>query len=134
MSEGPERIPIRSDLDVVAARQTGRALAARLGFSDVEQTMIATAISELARNILLYAQRGEITVDFAQKDRSKGICIVATDAGPGIPDIEKALQEGYSSSYGLGMGLPGTRRLVDDFEIRSEPGKGTTVMARKWLH
>lgn len=127
------RIPISSDADIVEARQAGRALAAELGFSAVDQTMIATAISELARNIMQYARRGEVTIGTAKKENRTGLFIEARDDGPGIPDIGQAMQEGFSTGHGLGMGLPGTRRLMDEFEIESEPGRGTRVTMRKWL-
>jgi serine/threonine-protein kinase RsbT len=126
-------IPIGSDVDIVVARQEGRALALRVGFSGADLTIIATAISELARNIVEYAKRGEILLSTADKGGKRGIVVVARDHGPGIPDIGKAMQDGYSTSRGLGLGLPGTRRLMDDFEIVSQVGEGTTVTARKWV-
>ena len=125
-------VPIRSDLDIVAARQRGRALAQRLGFSDSSLTMIATAIPELARNILLYAKRGEMSVGVVEDDGLRGIAVVARDEGPGIRDVDQAMEVGYSTSGSLGLGLPGVRRLMDDFEIVSRPGRGTTITARKW--
>ncbi|HZT72130.1 MAG TPA: anti-sigma regulatory factor [Terriglobales bacterium] len=131
----PEEITvaIRFDLDVVAARRQARALAARVGFSASEITLIATAVSELARNILLYAQSGMIAFQFIEQRGRRGIGITARDHGPGIPDLELALQDGYSSARGLGLGLPGVRRLMDDFEIQSQPGFGTRVVVKKWL-
>jgi serine/threonine-protein kinase RsbT len=126
------RIAINSDSDVVTARQRGREMASRLGFSSTDSTLIATAISELARNILLYAHQGEIGVTIVQGGDRKGVRVVARDDGPGIPDVERALQEGFSTSRSLGMGLSGVRRLVDDFQIVSEPGHGTTVIVKKW--
>ena len=126
-------IPIGSDVDIVVARQEGRALAVRVGFSGADLTIIATAISELARNIVEYAKRGEILLSTADEGGKRGIVVVARDHGPGIPDIGKAMQDGYSTSRGLGLGLPGTRRLMDDFEIISQVGEGTTVTARKWV-
>jgi serine/threonine-protein kinase RsbT len=126
------RIAINSDSDVVTARQRGREMASRLGFSSTDSTLIATAISELARNILLYAHQGEIAVTIVQGGDRKGVRVVARDDGPGIPDVERALQEGFSTSRSLGMGLSGVRRLVDDFQIVSEPGHGTTVIVKKW--
>lgn len=127
------RFAIDSDADVVAARQRGRTLAAQQGFSSTELTLIATAISELARNIVEYAKRGEITMRLANEGGRRGIVIVARDEGPGIADVEQALQDGYSSGKSLGLGLPGTRRLMDEFEIVSEVGKGTTITVKKWL-
>jgi serine/threonine-protein kinase RsbT len=126
------RIPIASDADVVLARQQGRRLAEQAGFTLVEQTLIATAISELARNIVRYAQTGEVVLRLEQAKGRPGFVLIAQDTGPGIADIAQALQDGYSSGDGLGMGLPGTRRLMDHFEIVSQPGAGTTVTVKKW--
>jgi serine/threonine-protein kinase RsbT len=126
-------VPIRSAADVVAARQEGRALASRFGFNGSDLTVIATAISELARNILEYAKTGEIRLSLAQKAGRNGLMIVARDEGPGIPDVPRAMQDGYTTGRGLGLGLPGVRRLMDDFEILSQVGKGTTVSVKKWV-
>jgi serine/threonine-protein kinase RsbT len=126
------RVPINTDKDIVAARQKGRALALSLGFSEIDSTLVATAISELARNIVTYAKRGEIRI---QSDgNSKGPCIqvIAKDKGAGISNIKLALQDGFSTSGSLGLGLPGVKRLVDEFEIVSNVGKGTVVKFRKW--
>ena len=125
------RVPISSDQDVVAARQKGRALAVKLEFSPGDSTLIATAISELARNIVSYARQGEIRI-LSQNSGRPGIVIVASDEGPGIQDIRQAMRDGFSTSGSLGLGLPGVRRLMDEFEIASVPGKGTTVIAKKW--
>jgi serine/threonine-protein kinase RsbT len=126
-------IAISSSGDIVTARQRGRALAAGMGFSGSDLTLIATAISELARNIIEYATTGEVMLAQADKDGRPGIVIVARDEGPGIGDVAKALSAGYSTGQGLGLGLPGVRRLMDDFEITSDPGRGTKVSVRKWL-
>jgi serine/threonine-protein kinase RsbT len=126
------RVPVEMDTDVVAARQKGRALAARLGFSSSEATIVATAISELARNIVLYAVRGEIVFGFESNGNGPILVITARDEGDGIADIRQALQDGYSTSGRLGVGLPGVRRLMDAFEISSAVGRGTTVVVRKW--
>jgi len=126
-------VPIASAADVVAARQRGRSLAAQIGFGGSDLTVVATAISELARNILEYAKTGHIVLGVAQKGSRLGILIVARDEGPGIPDVAKALQDGYTTGKGLGIGLPGTKRLMDDFEIASVVGKGTAVTVKKWL-
>jgi serine/threonine-protein kinase RsbT len=126
------RVNIRSDPDIVTARQQGRTLAAQLGFSGSDLTLVATAISEVARNILLYAGRGEIQLRLLQEGGKRGLVVVARDEGPGIPDITRAVQDGYSTSQGLGLGLPGARRLMDEFEIVSELGKGTTITMKKW--
>jgi serine/threonine-protein kinase RsbT len=129
---GGTRVAIDRDVDIVTARQIGRQLAAEAGFSGSDLTMIATAISEVARNIVEYAKRGEVHLEMASKHGRKGIVVVASDDGPGIPDIEQAMQDGFSTGRSLGLGLPGARRLMDEFEIVSEPGKGTTITMRKW--
>lgn len=126
------RVSIASDKDVVQARQSGRELAARAGFSSGDQTVIAAAISEIARNVLMYARQGEIHISVVLNGDHSGVMIVARDQGPGIPDIERALRDGYSTSGGLGLGLPGAKRLMDDFEIVSASHQGTTVTMRKW--
>jgi serine/threonine-protein kinase RsbT len=125
-------ITIASDVDVVSARQHGRELAAQVGFSAGDQTVIAAAISEIARNILNYARRGAITIRTVLDGDRSGIIIVASDQGPGIPDVPRAMQDGYSTSGGLGLGLPGARRLMDDFEVVSAPRQGTTITMKKW--
>jgi serine/threonine-protein kinase RsbT len=126
------RVAIRSDQDIVSARQKGRALAVELGFSAGDATLVATAISELARNIVSYARRGEITLRAVQSANRDGIMVVASDDGPGIPDVAQALRDGFSTSGSLGLGLPGVRRLMDEFEIVSKSGRGTTVTVKKW--
>jgi serine/threonine-protein kinase RsbT len=130
--EGPLRVPIAADVDIVTARQEGRDLADRMGCSSIESTMIATAISEIARNIMSHAGRGEIAITTVTIDGRNAIEVVASDEGPGIVDIERAMQDGYSTGPGLGLGLPGAGRLMDHFEVRSEVGMGTTVVMRKW--
>lgn len=126
------QIPIRVDTDIVAARQGGRTLASKLGFSNTDATLIATAISELARNIIRYAKEGEIILSTVQKGGSCAIVVVARDKGPGIANVEQAMIMGFSTSGSLGMGLPGVNRLMDEFEIDSRPGSGTRVMIKKW--
>lgn len=126
------RISVSSDADVVAAREKGRELSSRLGFSSVDLTLIVTAISEVARNILLYAKQGEILLRVENGHASRGIVVEAVDEGPGIPDLELAMQDSYSTSNGLGLGLPGAKRLMDEFEIESEVAKGTRVVMKKW--
>ena len=126
------RITIRSDDDVVAARREARELAASLGFEPTDLTLLATAISEVARNITAYAGEGEIVVSVRNNGGRVGIRVVARDAGPGIDDVDLALRDGYSTGDGLGLGLPGARRLVDEFEIDTEPGRGTVVTMVKW--
>ena len=123
---------IKSDQDIVLARQKGRAMATELGFSSGDATLIATAISELARNIVSYARKGEIALKGIQGSSRIGILVVASDDGPGIPDIRQALRDGFSTSGSLGLGLPGVRRLMDEFEITSQLGRGTTVAVKKW--
>ena len=132
--ENQIRVPITSDQDIVAARQKGRALATALGFSSGDSTLIATAISELARNIVSYAKRGEILVKAIQNSTRNGILVVARDEGPGIADVQQALRDGFSTSGSLGLGLPGVRRLMDEFEIDSGAERGTTVTVKKWKH
>jgi serine/threonine-protein kinase RsbT len=127
-------LPIATDSDVVAARETGRALAAELGFEGVDLVVIATAISEVTRNIISYATRGDLTVAAVENGHRRGIEMVAHDQGPGIADLDLAMQDGYSTGAGLGLGLPGCRRLVDEFSITSSVGVGTTVTMRKWLN
>lgn len=125
-------VGIASDTDVVTARQTGRELAAAVGFSRGDQTVIAAAISEIARNILTYARTGEVRMRAEVDGDRSGVIIVARDSGPGIADIELAMQEGYTTAGGLGVGLSGSRRLMDEFEINSSPGHGTVVTMKKW--
>lgn len=126
-------VRIQSSADIVAARQEGRALASRAGFSSSNLTVVATAISEISRNIVEYAKEGEVTITLINDGHKKGVEIVATDRGPGIPDVSTVMRDGYSTGKGLGIGLPGARRLMDEFEIASEIGKGTTVTMKKWV-
>ena len=123
---------ISSERDIVLARQKGRALATELGFSVGNATLIATAISELARNIVAYAGKGEMVMSIVYNSDRTGITIVASDSGPGISDIPLALRDGYSTSGSLGIGLPGARRLMDEFNIESQPGHGTIITVTKW--
>ena len=126
------RVRIDSDRAIVEARQRGRELANHAGFAFTDLAIIATAISELARNALLYANRGEIHIAMLEDGLRRGIRITAADDGPGISSVPQALQDGYSTSGSLGLGLPGVKRLMDDFHITSEVGRGTTVIAIKW--
>lgn len=128
----PVRVAIQREADIVAARQAGRQLAAQLGFSATDQTLIATAISEVARNIVVYAVQGEIVLTRADEAGRIGIQVQAIDTGPGIDNKELALRDGYSTKNSLGLGLPGARRLMDDFDLQSEIGRGTTVTMKKW--
>lgn len=128
------RVAISSAVDIVTARQTGRALAMDLGFDGSDLTLIATAISEVARNIVDHAEHGEIILSPANHGSKHGLVIMARDDGPGIRDIQQAMQYGYSTRKGLGVGLPGAKWLMDEFDIKSDVGKGTTVTMKKWLH
>jgi serine/threonine-protein kinase RsbT len=126
-------IPIESDADVVTARQRARQLAGELELTSTDQTLLATAISEVARNITTYAVRGEMLLSVVRDDNGReGIQVIARDEGPGIENVELALQDGYTSGTGLGLGLPGARRLVDDFQIETTPGQGTKVTLVMW--
>jgi serine/threonine-protein kinase RsbT len=131
-NEEGERVPVARDADVVLARQRAREIAARAGLSGTDLTLIATAVSEIARNIVKFARRGEFTFSVVTQAGRTGLLMTARDSGPGIPDVSRALQDGYSTYRGLGLGLPGARRLMDDFEIVSEVGRGTTVTMTKW--
>ena len=126
------RVPILTEYDIVTARQRVKELSTALNFSSAEQTLVATCVSELARNIVEYAGTGEMTIGLTNNKEAKGIIIIAEDKGPGIPDIELAMKDGYSTSKGLGIGLPGSRRIMDEFEIVSKPGEGTTITVKKW--
>lgn len=127
------RVPIERERDVVTARQRGRELAAANGFASTDQTLLALAISEIARNIVSYAARGEVVLSVVEDSGRRGIMVVARDDGPGIADLELAMRDGYSTAKSLGVGLPGARRVMDDFEVETAPGKGTTVRMKKWL-
>ncbi len=129
-----QRLEIRSEHDILAARQRGRELAEEAGFTGGDLTLVATAISEVARNIVEYAGRGEIELNLVAQGPNAGVIVVARDDGPGISDVALAMQDGYSTSGSLGLGLPGARRLMDELEIDSRPGDGTTVTMRKWVH
>ena len=126
------RVRVESELDIVTARMRGRTLAIQLGFRPTSATLIATAISELARNIVLYAKGGEVLLTPVESRDNYGLVITARDEGEGIADVRQAMQDGYSTSGRLGVGLPGVKRLMDEFEIVSEAGKGTTVTVKKW--
>ncbi|MBD1382144.1 anti-sigma regulatory factor [Metabacillus arenae] len=126
-------VKIVTEWDIVAARQLGRNEAKELGFGSVDQARITTAISELARNIYLYAGQGQICIERIEEFGKKGLKIIAFDSGPGIPDIRKVMEDGFSTSGGLGAGLPGVKRLMDEFTIDSSTGEGTDIQAVKWL-
>ena len=127
------RVRIQSSADIVTARQEGRTMATTLGFTRTTLTIIATAISEVARNIVEYAKEGEISIAPVGNGTVRGLQIVARDQGPGIVDLETAMRDGYSTSKSLGMGLPGAKRLMDQFEISSAIGEGTTITMTKWI-
>lgn len=126
-------VPIASDLDIVTARTASRQIAKGVGFGAVDQARIATAVGELARNIFIYAQTGQVTIrEIEGASGQRGIEIVCEDQGPGIENIERAMEDGYSTSGGMGMGIPGAKRLMNEFTIQSRRGEGTTVTCRKW--
>ena len=126
------RVAIRTDGDVVTARQEARSMGSGLGFSSTDLTLLATAISEVARNITTYAGEGEVALRVVERAGRSGIEVVASDDGPGIDDVEQAMLDGFTTGNGLGLGLPGTRRLVDEFDLRTTPGVGTTIRLVKW--
>ena len=130
--EDEVRVAITADADLVEARAQGRAMAQRLGFPRPDPTLIATAISEVARNIVLHAGRGEIVLRPCEDIGRYGLVVIALDDGPGIRDVDAALRDDYSGRNGLGLGLPGARRLMDDFQIISDADAGTTVTMTKW--
>ncbi len=125
-------LPIQRETDIVLARQEGRALAQKVGFSAVDQARVTTAISELARNILVYSQRGQVTLRQLDGADRVGIEMEFDDDGPGIADLEQAMTQGFTTGKGLGAGLPGSKRLMDEFEIRTAPGAGVHIKVRKW--
>jgi serine/threonine-protein kinase RsbT len=126
------RIPIDSEYDIVTARHRVKELGSELQFTSGEQTLVATCVSELARNIVEYAGRGEIVVAIVEKSEKRGLAVTAKDNGPGIADVDEAMKDGFSTSKGLGLGLPGCRRIMDEFAVTSKVGEGTVVTARKW--
>jgi serine/threonine-protein kinase RsbT len=131
--ENEARVRIQCSADIMAARKHGRDLASRGGFSSSDLSIIASAISEVAQNIVEYANTGEITITLINDTHKKGVEIVAADQGPGVGDISMVMRDGYSTGKGMGIGLPGAKRLMDEFEIASELGKGTTVRMKKWV-
>jgi serine/threonine-protein kinase RsbT len=126
-------VRIQNSADIVAARQQGRNLASQAGFSHSNLTIIATAISEVARNIVEYAKEGEVIITLISDASKKGVEIIAADNGPGIPDVTTVMRDGFSTGKGLGIGLPGAKRLMDEFAIASEVGNGTVVTMKKWV-
>jgi serine/threonine-protein kinase RsbT len=126
-------VAIARERDVVTARQKGRELAARAGFGATDQTLIATAISEVARNIVVYAGSGEVVIRIESEGGRRGVVVVASDRGPGIADVSLAMRDGFSTAKSLGVGLPGAKRLMDALEVESALGQGTTVTMKKWV-
>lgn len=133
MMKTKSTVEIITEWDIVAARQLGRNEAKAIGFGAVDQARITTAISELARNIYLYARAGEVTIERIHETEKEGIRIIAKDKGPGINDLRKVMEDGYSTSGGLGAGLPGVKRLMDFMDIQSSVGNGTVVVIEKWI-
>jgi serine/threonine-protein kinase RsbT len=133
MDERAVVVRIDADIDIVTARQVGREKAEELGFTATDATLIATAISEVARNITSYAGSGEVEIVSRRNATGVGIEVIARDRGPGIPDIERAMLDGFSTAGGMGLGLPGARRLMDEFEVEAAVGVGTVVTMRKWV-
>ncbi len=134
MMVGTERrpLPVRSDVDLMAVREATRSAAAAAGFSLVSQTKLVTAVSELARNAVVHGGGGEVRIDAIMNGATRGVRLVISDCGPGIADIDQALTDGHTTGHGLGLGLGGARRLVDDFSIESAPGRGTTITIAMW--
>jgi serine/threonine-protein kinase RsbT len=130
--ENSESVPIGSDDDIVKVRQRVRNLAVALGFSLVDQTKLVTAASELARNTLVYGQGGTVLLESVANQSRRGLRMTFEDQGPGIPDVQLALKDGYTTGGGLGLGLSGAKRLSQDFEIHSTPGQGTRVVIARW--
>lgn len=131
--EGLKIFTIKADFDIVKVREYARDVADEIGFSTNERTLIATAVSEICRNIIEYAQDGKVYIEPILKNPKKGITITVEDQGPGIEDIDKAMQDGYSTGRGMGVGLPGTKRIMDEFDIQSEINRGTRIVMSKWL-
>ena len=127
------KVPVNNEYDIVVARQKAREMAKEFGFASIDLALISTAVSELARNIISYAINGTVFIELIQQHGKRSILIIVEDQGPGIENIELAMQDGYSTANSLGLGLPGVRRLMDEFTIHSVPGEGTIIIARKWV-
>jgi serine/threonine-protein kinase RsbT len=132
--ENETSVAISSAADIVVARQKGRQLAMEVGFGGSELTLIATAISEIARNIVDHAEKGQVILSPTNHGNRRGIQVIAKDKGPGIPDVERAMQYGFTTNRGLGVGLPGAKSLMDEFKVETKVGKGTTITMRKWVN
>lgn len=128
----PVRLSLATEDDLLAVRHAVRFAAVAAGFSIIDQTRVITAASELARNAYIHGGGGDLVVDTALAEGRTGLRLTIRDRGPGIPDVEAALADGYSTGVGLGHGLGGARRLMDEFEVRSTPGEGTTVVTTRW--
>ena len=126
-------VPLRTELDIVTVRKSVRAAAIQLGFGLPDATRITTAASELARNVFLYAGSGAVHYRVLNRSGQVGIELIVEDDGPGIANIDQAMKPGYASGNGLGLGLPGANRLMDEMEIKSDVGKGTKITLKKWL-
>jgi len=131
--KGLEAYPVSSEYDIVRARQTARELSKQFGMGIVDQTRLTTAVSELCRNMYEFAGGGEIIFETGDLDGREALMVSFVDEGPGISDLQLVMQDGYTSGKGMGFGLPGAKRLVDDFLLESEPGKGTIVQIAKWV-
>ena len=134
MGANETHVPITCAADIVTARQLGRSMATEIGFDGADITLITAAISEVSRNIVEYAKRGEIILRPTNQNAKQGLCVVARDRGPGIADVARAMEYGYSTGRGLGVGLPGAKWLMDEFDIESRVGVGTTITMKKWSH
>jgi serine/threonine-protein kinase RsbT len=134
VTAGAIHLPVHHECDVIIARKHARELALREGFSEGAAGAIATAVSELARNIVVHARGGEVLLEVVEERGRRGIAVVARDEAPGIADVELAMKDGWSTGKGLGLGLPSAKRLMDELTVESVPGKGTTVTAKKWTH
>jgi serine/threonine-protein kinase RsbT len=132
-AESKATMPINVEYDIVLARQKAREMAKGFGFASIDLALISTAVSELARNIISYAKDGTLVLELVTKRDSRSMLVIVSDKGPGIENVELAMQDGYSTANSLGLGLPGVRRLMDEFSIKSELNKGTIIIARKWL-
>ncbi|MCW7075708.1 MAG: anti-sigma regulatory factor [Candidatus Syntropharchaeales archaeon] len=128
-----QMIEVKNDTDIIRVRRIVREMAVEIGFGELDQTRIITAISELTRNIIVHASSGKVLIKEVQKTGKRGIEITCADEGPGIVDIELALKDGYTTSGGLGIGMTGARRLMDEFKVESVVGSGTTVIVKKWM-
>ena len=133
MPPAPKTLPLRCESDIVQARREVRDVTIRAGWSLIEQTKFVTATSEIARNTLIHGRGGQMTIEEISRDGRTGIRLVFTDEGPGIPDLTLAMRDGYTTGNGMGLGLSGSKRLVNEFDLQSEVGKGTRITLVKWI-